>query len=57
MVAKTHLDRRNRLSYLALYYAIHGEEKRSEQIRQMIRQLDGQEKVGPEAILQVSAVG
>ena len=33
-------ERRNRLSYLALYYAIQGDEPRSEQIRNLIRRMD-----------------
>lgn len=46
-------DRRNRLAYLALYYAIQGDEERSEKIRKLVKNLggcngknsDGQEEV------------
>ena len=40
MVPQTDDEKRNRLAYLALYYAIHGDENRSEQIRQIIRNLN-----------------
>lgn len=40
MVSRSELERRNRLAYLALYYAIQGEEERSEQIRRLVRQED-----------------
>ena len=37
MVTKTDLERRDRLAYLALYYAIQGDEQRSERIRRLVR--------------------
>lgn len=37
---KMSAERRNRLCYLALYYAIQGEDRRSEQIRQMVKRVD-----------------
>ena len=40
MVSKTSFERRNRLSYLALYYAIQGNEERSEQLRSLVRKLE-----------------
>ena len=36
----TQLEKRDQLAYLALYYAIHGEDERSERIRLALRQLD-----------------
>ena len=42
MVTKTDLERRDRLAYLALYYAIHGDAERSEHIRRLVRQLEDQ---------------
>lgn len=36
-------DRRNRLAYLALYYAIQGDEERSEKIRKMVKKLGNDE--------------
>ncbi|MFT5366736.1 MAG: hypothetical protein ACI8V2_001685 [Candidatus Latescibacterota bacterium] len=39
-MTSTNLDRRDQLAYLALYYAIHGEDLRSEKIRLALRQLD-----------------
>ncbi len=32
-------DRRNRLAYLALYYAIQGDDDRSEKIRKLVKNL------------------
>ena len=40
MTPRTMSERRNRLSYLALYYAIQGDEKRSEKVRRMVRRLN-----------------
>ena len=40
MVSTNDLERRNRLAYLALYYAIQGDEERSEQIRNLVVQQD-----------------
>ena len=40
MVSKSSFERRNCLSYLALYYAIQGDEERSEQIRSLVRKLE-----------------
>lgn len=34
------MERRDQLAYLALYYAIHGNDERSEKIRLALRQLD-----------------
>jgi len=39
------LEKRDRLSYLALYYAIHGDDARSEKIRNALRQLEEPELV------------
>ena len=36
------VKRRNELAYLALYYAITGNEERSEMIRRVVRRLEGQ---------------
>ncbi|MCH2665279.1 hypothetical protein MK139_13165 [bacterium] len=36
------MKRRNELAYLALYYAITGNEERSEMIRRVVRRLEGQ---------------
>ena len=44
MASKVDRERRNRLVYLALYYAIQGNEERSEQIRRMVRQMDPRSK-------------
>ena len=40
MTPETTTDRRNRLCYLALYYAIQGDDQRSEQVRRMVRRMD-----------------
>ena len=40
MVTKTDLEKRDRLAYLALYYAIHGDRERSENIRRMVRRME-----------------
>ncbi len=42
MVATQDAKRRNELAYLALYYAITGNEERSEMIRRVVRRLEGQ---------------
>ncbi len=42
MVATQDVKRRNELAYLALYYAITGNEERSEMIRRVVRRLEGQ---------------
>ena len=42
MVFRTDLERRDRLAYLALYYAIQGNEERSEKIRRLVRQMENQ---------------
>lgn len=42
MTAHTDTKRRDQLAYLALYYAIAGNEKRSEQIRRVVRRLETQ---------------
>jgi hypothetical protein len=39
-MTSTNLEKRDQLAYLALYYAIHGEDERSEKIRLALRQLD-----------------
>ena len=39
-MTSTNLERRDQLAYLALYYAIHGEDNRSEKSRLALRQLD-----------------
>ena len=40
MVSKIDVERRNRLAYLALYYAILGKRNRSEKIRRLMRDLE-----------------
>ena len=40
MVLKTALNPRDRLAFLALYYAIRGNEERSEKLRRAVRQHD-----------------
>jgi hypothetical protein len=40
MVLKTALNPRNRLAFMALYYAIRGNEERSEQLRRVVRRHD-----------------
>ena len=40
MDLKTALNPRDRLAFLALYYAIRGNEKRSEQVRRAVRRHD-----------------
>ena len=44
-MTNTNLERRDQLAYLALYYAIHGEDQRSEKIRLALRQLDNTTQV------------
>jgi hypothetical protein len=45
MTAHTDQKRRDQLAYLALYYAIAGNEKRSEQLRRVVRRLETQPNV------------
>ena len=40
MTTHTDWEKRDRLAYLALYHAIHGDGARSEKIRRVLRQLD-----------------
>jgi predicted transcriptional regulator len=40
VMTDNHLEKRDRLAYLALYYAIHGDDERSEKIRRALRTLD-----------------
>ncbi len=40
MVLKAALNPRDRLAFLALYYAIRGNEERSEQLRRVVRRHD-----------------
>ena len=44
-MTRSELEKRDRLSYLALYYAIHGDDERSEKIRLALRQIDEAELV------------
>ncbi len=39
MGSTTVVDRRNRLAYLALYYAILGDDDRSEKLRRLVRRM------------------
>lgn len=39
-MTNVNMEKRDRLAYLALYYAIHGNDDRSEKIRRVLRQLD-----------------
>ncbi len=39
-MTNNHFEKRDRLAYLALYYAIHGDDERSEKIRRALRVLD-----------------
>ena len=56
MVSETDLERRDRLAYLALYYAIQGDDERSERIRRLVRQLEGQDlEVAEPALATVGA--
>ena len=41
MVANIDMKRRDELAYLALYYAIIGNDERSEMIRRVVRRLEG----------------
>jgi hypothetical protein len=50
MDTSTDRKRRNRLAYLALYYAIRGDEERSEYIRRLIRRMEGHSLGDPERI-------
>lgn len=40
MTTSNTMEKRDRLAYLALYYAIHGDDERSEKIRLVLRRLD-----------------
>lgn len=40
MITTKDKTRRNRLAYLALYYAIQGDDTRSEHVREMVRDID-----------------
>jgi hypothetical protein len=51
MVANVDMKRRDELAYLALYYAIIGNDERSEMIRRVVRRLEGkQTEVTPELV-------
>ena len=53
---KKELEKRDRLSYLALYYAIHGDEARSEKVRSALREFEEPELV-PVAVRRNEPVG
>ena len=55
-MTRKELEKRDRLSYLALYYAIHGDEVRSEKIRGALRELEEFELV-PVAVRKREPVG
>lgn len=40
MTTSITMEKRDRLAYLALYYAIHGDDERSEKIRLVLRRLN-----------------
>lgn len=54
MGSTTEVDRRNRLAYLALYYAILGDDDRSEKLRRLVRQMS--EEVAPSHAIREEAV-
>ena len=47
MVANIDMKRRDELAYLALYYAIIGNDERSEMIRRVVRRLEGKSVESP----------
>lgn len=40
VISRMNLGRRDQLAYLALYYAIHGDNERSEKIRRKVRHME-----------------
>ncbi len=50
------LEKRDRMAYLALYYAIHGDVERSEKIRASLRQMDEERELVPVAARQAAPV-
>lgn len=40
MISRMNLGKRDQLAYLALYYAIHGDNERSEKIRRKVRHME-----------------
>ena len=46
MGSATQVDRRNRLAYLALYYAIQGDNERSEKLRRLVLQMSAPGRKG-----------
>ena len=55
-MTRSELEKRDRLSYLALYYAIHNDEARAEKIRSALRQFDEPELV-PVPVRKAELVG
>ena len=52
MVSKAKLERRERLAYLALRYAIQGNEEQSEQVRRLVRQLESRDSRNETPVLE-----
>jgi len=50
------LEKRDKMAYLALYYAIHGEVDRSEKIRLSLRQMDEKRELVPVSARQAAPV-
>jgi len=56
IMTRIDLEKRDRMAYLALYYAIHGDVKRSEKIRTSLRQMDEERELVPVAARQAAPV-
>ena len=46
-MTRIEMEKRDKMAYLALYYAIHGEVDRSEKIRASLRQMDEERELVP----------
>lgn len=55
MVANVDMKRRDELAYLALYYAIIGNDERSEMIRRVVRRLEGKRPEATPELVPVEA--
>ena len=49
-MTRTDLEKRDKMAYLALYYAIHGNVDQSEKIRATLRQIDEDRQLVPVSV-------
>ncbi|MDP6042163.1 MAG: hypothetical protein QGG64_26680 [Candidatus Latescibacteria bacterium] len=55
-MTRTNLEKRDRMAYLALYYAIHGNTNQSEKIRLAMRRMDEERELVPVRVRQTAPV-